>query len=97
MEFSKRHSQKPPASSGAAIGYTYEDSSEFVSSNSSSFVPGNPAPTEAENNDSDLEDLDVDVSINITKLDTTQANELNKFGRNYGMKSNVVYFFIIKK
>lgn len=44
-----------------------------------------------ENSDSDL---DVDLSINVSKIDPTQAHEMNRHGRNFGMSSNDFYSFL---
>ncbi|ETN58753.1 hypothetical protein AND_009657 [Anopheles darlingi] len=41
-------------------------------------------------------DLDMDVSIDINKIGTTQAHELNACGRQYGMQSNDFYSFLTK-
>ncbi|XP_052866931.1 CLK4-associating serine/arginine rich protein [Anopheles cruzii] len=41
-------------------------------------------------------DLDMDVSIDINKIGTAQAHELNACGRQYGMKSNDFYSFLTK-
>uniref|UniRef100_A0A182TIZ5 DRY_EERY domain-containing protein n=1 Tax=Anopheles melas TaxID=34690 RepID=A0A182TIZ5_9DIPT len=41
-------------------------------------------------------DLDMDVSIDINKIGTNQAHELNTCGRQYGMKSNDFYSFLTK-
>ncbi|XP_058059449.1 CLK4-associating serine/arginine rich protein-like [Anopheles bellator] len=41
-------------------------------------------------------DLDMDVSIDINKIGTVQAHELNACGRQYGMKSNDFYSFLTK-
>lgn len=51
------------------------------------------SPTECDDSDSDI---DVDVPIDITKLDTTQAHELNACGRFYGMQSNDFYSFLTR-
>lgn len=44
-----------------------------------------------ENSDSDL---DVDLSINVSKIDSVQAHEMNRHGRNFGMSSNDFYSFL---
>lgn len=92
-----KKAQKPQT--GAAIGYTYEDSTgDYPSSSSTGFGRSRafspPPPTTAEE-ESDS-DLDVDVSININKLDVSQGNELNKFGNKYGMLSNDFYSFLTR-
>lgn len=87
---------------GVAIGYTYEDNDSMPynqslqqSQPSLSQQQQQQQRQETNNEDSDS-DLDVDVSIDISKLDTTQAHELNGCGRNYGMKSNDFYSFLTK-
>lgn len=87
---------KKPKGIGAAIGYTYDDSETmpFVSlQNVQTSTSG--STTNKEEGDSDS-DLDVDVAIDISKLDTSQAHELNACGRGYGMKSNDFYSFLTK-
>lgn len=83
---------------GAAIGYTYEDSTgdypRPAATGSASYNRRGASPP-AEDSDSDS-DVDVDVCININKLDVTQGNELNKFGRGYGMLSNDFYSFLTR-
>ena len=83
---------------GAAIGYTYEDSDQIPFNQTMQHIQQNTlminnpqqqsqVSQPSDKNDSDS-DLDVDVPIDISKLDTSQAHELNGCGRNYGMKSN---------
>lgn len=88
-----KKAQKPQT--GAAIGYTYEDSTGDYPS-LSGFMPSKRAASPADDDEDSDSDLDVDVCININKLDVTQGNELNKFGRNYGMLSNDFYSFLTR-
>lgn len=76
---------------GAAIGYTYDDNepAPFSQTIANAIQP-------PEKDDSDDSDLDVDVAIDISKLETTQAHELNGCGRHYGMKSNDFYSYLTK-
>ena len=87
---------------GVAIGYTYEDSNDptpftktIAQVTSATSGGGAAANASAADEDSDS-DLDVDVAIDISKIDTSQAHELNACGRNYGMKSNDFYSFLTK-
>lgn len=90
-----KKAQKPQT--GAAIGYTYEDSTGDYPSSSSVHHPRSfSPPAAAADEDESDSDLDVDVSINLSKLDVLQGNELNKFGRSYGMLSNDFYSFLTK-
>lgn len=76
---------------GAAIGYTYDDNEPAPFSQTIA-----NAIQSTEKDDSDDSDLDVDVAIDISKLETTQAHELNGCGRHYGMKSNDFYSYLTK-
>lgn len=76
---------------GAAIGYTYDDNEPIPFSQTIA-----NAIQSTEKDDSDDSDLDVDVAIDISKLETSQAHELNGCGRHYGMKSNDFYSYLTK-
>lgn len=92
---------KKKLGTGAAIGYTYEDSTEPTGTHQPfsqtlahvSAAAGGGAAAADEDSDSDL---DVDVAIDISKIDTSQAHELNACGRHYGMKSNDFYSFLTR-
>lgn len=87
-------SRKPKPGTGAAIGYTYDDDQlPFTHNVQSTSSAASSEPKEDDDSDSDL---DVDVAIDISKLDTSQAHELNACGRNFGMKSNDFYSFLTK-
>lgn len=77
-----------PSNTGAAIGFNYEDGTAITAPNIS-----------YENNEEELgdsdSDLDVDLAINVSKLSSADANEMNRHGRNYGMSSNDFYSFLI--
>uniref|UniRef100_A0A1L8DGF9 Putative swap mrna splicing regulator n=1 Tax=Nyssomyia neivai TaxID=330878 RepID=A0A1L8DGF9_9DIPT len=74
---------------GATIGYSYDETDPVPPT----FTEATSATQEQDSSDSEL---DMDVSIDISKLDTSQAHELNEYGRNYGMKSNDFYSFLTK-
>lgn len=78
--------KKDARTGGAAIGFNYEDSTG---------VPQEPLVEEASDDENSDSDLDVDLAINVSKMDPTQANEMNKHGRSYGMSSNDFYSFLI--
>lgn len=55
----------------------------------SEFDPG--IESDSESIDSDL---DVDLAINISKMEPAQAHDMNKHGRQFGMSSNDFYSFL---
>ncbi|RZC40432.1 CLK4-associating serine/arginine rich protein, partial [Asbolus verrucosus] len=84
--YTESKSKKEQRSGGVTIGFNYED---------------NTAQTLGPdmNNDDDTDgnsdsDLDVDLSINVSKMDSVQAHEMNRHGRNFGMSSNDFYSFL---
>uniref|UniRef100_A0A182K1G2 Suppressor of white apricot N-terminal domain-containing protein n=1 Tax=Anopheles christyi TaxID=43041 RepID=A0A182K1G2_9DIPT len=72
-----------------------EKASETSATLASSSGPTAARFDECMKDDSDS-DLDMDVSIDINKIGTNQAHELNGCGRQYGMKSNDFYSFLTK-
>lgn len=71
---------------GVAIGFNYDD-------------PGKENLIKTENNESDSSDsdsdLDVDLCIDMSKIEQSQAHELNRCGQQFGMCSNDFYSFLI--
>lgn len=57
-----------------------------------------PQPTESpeEKFDEDISDCDLDVylAINVSKIDSAQAHEMNKHGQQFGMTGNDFYSFL---
>lgn len=96
----KKASNSGNSTGGAAIGYTYEDDSSEQNStnafNSASIIAAAGGNSAAAAEESDNSDIDVDVSIDIAKIHTQQAHELNACGRQYGMLSNDFYSFLTK-
>lgn len=78
---------KKKKTGGAAIGFNYDEGAGVGTSHTSAAHEGDSE----ENSDSDL---DVDLSINVAKLDSLQAHEMNRHGRNFGMSSNDFYSFL---
>ncbi|KRG00754.1 CLK4-associating serine/arginine rich protein isoform X3 [Drosophila mojavensis] len=98
--------KKQKSTGGATIGYSYDDVGDlpsmaigpqpFGSAQTASSSAVVPSGDKAENSDETDSDIDMDVSIDIGKLDTAQAHELNACGRNYGMKSNDFFSHLTK-
>ncbi|KRT79569.1 hypothetical protein AMK59_7024, partial [Oryctes borbonicus] len=77
---------KKKKTGGAAIGFNYEDGTG--SSQPAQVSQGNSSDEQSDS------DLDVDLSINVSKMDSTQAHEMNRHGRNFGMSTNDFYSFL---
>uniref|UniRef100_A0A182Y6K3 DRY_EERY domain-containing protein n=1 Tax=Anopheles stephensi TaxID=30069 RepID=A0A182Y6K3_ANOST len=85
---------------GSSVPFVQSITAIEKASESSASLAGTSGPTTARfdecmKDDSDS-DLDMDVSIDINKIGTNQAHELNTCGRQYGMKSNDFYSFLTK-
>uniref|UniRef100_A0A0A1X7D9 CLK4-associating serine/arginine rich protein n=1 Tax=Zeugodacus cucurbitae TaxID=28588 RepID=A0A0A1X7D9_ZEUCU len=93
-------SKKKQSKSGVSIGYIYEEGVASTTAGSHPFHPTTQEKTTGKSekgSDSESDsDMDMDVSIDISKLDTSQAHELNGCGRNYGMVSNDFYSYLTK-
>ncbi|KAK9721443.1 Alternative splicing regulator [Popillia japonica] len=77
---------KKKKTGGAAIGFNYEDGTG--PSQPVQLPQGNSSDEQSDS------DLDVDLSINVSKMDSTQAHEMNRHGRNFGMSTNDFYSFL---
>ncbi|XP_037951235.1 CLK4-associating serine/arginine rich protein [Teleopsis dalmanni] len=104
LEAERNQSKKKQSKSGATIGYTYETVDHtsggpqpfsHLMQNTMHNIQSQIQDKESDS-DSDSYIDDMDVSIDVTKLDTSQAHELNAFGRNYGMISNDFYSYLTK-
>uniref|UniRef100_A0A6P7H501 CLK4-associating serine/arginine rich protein-like n=1 Tax=Diabrotica virgifera virgifera TaxID=50390 RepID=A0A6P7H501_DIAVI len=75
---------KPDVKTGAAIGYNYSTGMavEVMKKSKEEKLGSN---------------LDVDLPINVSKMSSAQAKDLNEHGRRYGMGSNDFYSFLIKE
>ncbi|XP_014239835.1 CLK4-associating serine/arginine rich protein isoform X2 [Cimex lectularius] len=73
---------------GAAIGFNYDD----PSAPPSSYVP-EQKENEEEEEDSDI---DFDVCMDVNKVSTQQAHELNTSAQPYGMEGNDFFSFLTK-
>ncbi|KAJ3657944.1 hypothetical protein Zmor_009719 [Zophobas morio] len=84
--YTESKSKKDQRSGGTSIGFNYEDNT------AQTLGPDYHNDNDSEGNSDS--DLDVDLSINVSKMDSTQAHEMNRHGRNFGMSSNDFYSFL---
>lgn len=82
-------SSKKKKGTGATIGFNYDDA-EGSSHPQPTYKDGTQKEEEEE---SDV-DIDFDLSIDISKIEMSQAHELNKHGQNFGMSGNDFYSFL---
>ncbi|GBP34930.1 hypothetical protein EVAR_26521_1 [Eumeta japonica] len=78
---------------GAAIGYNYSDPSSQPSCSTGPEV-SKPKVEEESDDDSDLEIIDVDLSIDVNKMEASQAHELNAVGPQFGMAGCDLFSFL---
>ncbi|KAJ8919513.1 hypothetical protein NQ315_002134 [Exocentrus adspersus] len=83
--YTEMKGKKEARTGGAAIGFNYEEGTGV-----SQVFPQD----DEESDDNSDSDLDVDLAINVAKMDPTQAHEMNKHGRSFGMSSNDFYSFL---
>ncbi|EFA02634.1 hypothetical protein TcasGA2_TC008355 [Tribolium castaneum] len=84
--YTESKSKKEQRTGGASIGFNYEDNT------AQTLAPDYHNDEESDGNSDS--DLDVDLSINVSKMDSVQAHEMNRHGRNFGMSSNDFYSFL---
>lgn len=70
---------------GVAIGFNYDEPGKDI-------MKVEKTNTDTEETDSDL---DVDLSIDVSKIEQSQAHEMNRCGQQFGMYSNDFYSFLI--
>ncbi|XP_018571680.1 CLK4-associating serine/arginine rich protein [Anoplophora glabripennis] len=84
--YTEMKGKKEQRTGGAAIGFNYEDGTG---------ISQTPIQDDEESDDNNSDsDLDVDLAINVSKMDSAQAHDMNKHGRNFGMSSNDFYSFL---
>lgn len=97
--------KKKNSQANAAIGYTYEDSTATPSHSvpfSQQILSIETSTTSSTRFDefakdySDESDMDMDVSVDVKKIGTQQAHELNNYGKKYGMVSNDLFSFLTR-
>ncbi|XP_063625214.1 CLK4-associating serine/arginine rich protein [Cydia splendana] len=80
---------------GAAIGYNYNDPGAQPScSNPTGPDVKKTEQPEDSDDDSDLEIIDVDLSIDVNKMEASQAHELNSVGPLFGMAGCDLFSFL---
>lgn len=96
-------SKKKNSQSTAAIGYNYDSKDDSTGTvpfsqtilNIESSTTSNRFEEFAKDL-SDDSDVDMDVSIDINKIGTTEAHELNNCGKRYGMVTNDFFSYLTK-
>ncbi|XP_063703176.1 CLK4-associating serine/arginine rich protein isoform X2 [Culicoides brevitarsis] len=90
--------KKQNSKTGISIGYTYdtEDYATQTFTQSIASMEGKSSNSRYDElaKDSSDSDMDFDLPIDINKISTSNANELNATGRRYGMLSNDFFSFI---
>ncbi|KAK6641957.1 hypothetical protein RUM44_013678 [Polyplax serrata] len=85
--------EKEKRKRGAAIGFTYEDSTPDPLYNG----PEKKSKEEAadkEGSDSDDSDLDFDLCLDLSQIDTPSAHEMNSVGQRFGLTGNDFFSFL---
>lgn len=90
----QREKEKEKKSGGAAIGYSYTDTSEPTTSAGSNKVTNVTNKEEDSDEESDIELIDVDLSIDVNKVEPSQAHQLNAHGPSYGMAGCDFFSFL---
>ncbi|XP_030753528.1 CLK4-associating serine/arginine rich protein [Sitophilus oryzae] len=86
--YTENKNKKEPKGVGVAIGFNYEDGTAIQT------APVVDSPEENSDGDNSDSDLDVDLAINVSKIDSAQAHEMNKHGQHFGMSGNDFYSFL---
>ncbi|KAL1138577.1 hypothetical protein AAG570_008640 [Ranatra chinensis] len=83
---------------GATIGYNYDDPSTTPLPIAEDVIATEepPVPPVEENEDDDDSDLDFDMCVDVNKVTTQQAHELNSCALIYGMEGNDFFSFLTK-
>ncbi|XP_047997754.1 CLK4-associating serine/arginine rich protein isoform X2 [Leguminivora glycinivorella] len=79
---------------GAAIGYNYNDPGAQPSCSNPTGPDVKKTEQEDSDDDSDLEIIDVDLSIDVNKMEASQAHELNSVGPLFGMAGCDLFSFL---
>lgn len=70
---------------GVAIGFNYDEPGKDI-------MKSEKNSSDSDDSDSDL---DVDLCIDVSKIEQSQAHEMNRCGQQFGMCSNDFYSFLI--
>ncbi|CAK1543078.1 unnamed protein product [Leptosia nina] len=76
---------------GVAIGYNYNDPGAQPSCSNG---PDKKTESKDSDDESDLEIIDVDLSIDVNKMEAAQAHELNAVGPQFGMSGCDLFSFL---
>ena len=93
--------KKKNSQANAAIGYNYNDSTPTTVPFSQTILSIESSSTskrfeEFSKEYSDESDVDMDVAIDINKIGTQEAHELNNCGKRYGMMTNDFFSYLTK-
>lgn len=84
---------KKKSTANAAIPYKYTDEDTIQVDDSKKYLDIKPKTDESDESDEESE-IDFDLSIDVSKIGTDQANELNATAHNFGMTTNDFYSFL---
>ncbi|XP_073982212.1 uncharacterized protein isoform X3 [Rhodnius prolixus] len=87
---------KKKAAMGAAIGLNYDDPTAPVPQLPAAEATDENAETADGQAEDDDSDIDFDVCVDVNKVSTQQAHELNKSAHPYGMDGNDFFSFLTK-
>ncbi|KAK9499038.1 hypothetical protein O3M35_003554 [Rhynocoris fuscipes] len=88
--------KKKPTGGGAAIGLNYDDPTAPVPQVPAAETAADDNSETNENGEDDDSDIDFDVCVDVNKVSTQQAHELNKCAHPYGMDGNDFFSFLTK-
>ncbi|XP_050432353.1 CLK4-associating serine/arginine rich protein-like [Adelges cooleyi] len=85
---------KKKSAANAAIPYKYNNEEDTTTIDDSKKYLDIKTKTESSDESDEESEMDFDLSIDITKISTDQANELNSTAHNFGMTTNDFYSFL---
>ncbi|XP_025197251.1 CLK4-associating serine/arginine rich protein-like [Melanaphis sacchari] len=84
---------KKKSNANAAIPYKYSDEDTIQTDDSRKYLDIKPKTDGSDESDEESE-VDFDLSIDVSKIGTDQANELNSTAHGFGMTTNDFYSFL---
>lgn len=90
--YTEQQEPKKKKVGGVAIGFNYEDGTG--TSQPAPIIQQEENNDDSDDSDESDSDLDVDLAINVSKVDSAEAHEMNRHGRNFGMSTNDFYSFL---
>lgn len=84
---------KKKSTANAAIPYKYSDEDTIQTDDSRKYLDIKPKTDGSDESDEESE-VDFDLSIDVSKIGTDQANELNSTAHSFGMTTNDFYSFL---